>query len=101
MRRASAEIIRNVSTTLVRAGVGIQARVFSVAGGGLVQAASGGPLAGSGGVAKTRDRRKTIGWLNRRRCLAEAWERLNRNGLAFLRWASIRLMLRKLSQITT
>ena len=41
---------------------------------------------------------RTIGWLNRCRRLAKDWECLNRNGLAFLRWASIRLMLRKLCQ---
>ena len=41
---------------------------------------------------------RTIGWLNRCRRLAKDWERLNRNGLAFLRWASIRLMVRKLCQ---
>jgi transposase len=39
---------------------------------------------------------RTIGWLNRCRRLAKDWERLNRKALAFLRWASIRLMLRKL-----
>lgn len=39
---------------------------------------------------------RTIGWLNRCRRLAKDWECLNRNGLAFLRWASIRLMVRKL-----
>jgi transposase len=44
---------------------------------------------------------RTIGWLNRCRRLAKDWECLNRNGLAFLRWASIRLMLRKLCQIAT
>jgi transposase len=38
----------------------------------------------------------TIAWLNRCRRLAKDWENLNRNGLAFLRLASIRLMLRKL-----
>jgi transposase len=41
---------------------------------------------------------RTIGWLNRCRRLAKDWECLNRSGLAFLRWASIRLMLRKLCQ---
>ena len=41
---------------------------------------------------------RTIGWLNRCRRLAKDWECLNRNGLAFLRWASIRIMLRKLWQ---
>ncbi len=39
---------------------------------------------------------RTIAWLNRCRRLAKDWECLNRNGLAFLRWASVRLMLRKL-----
>ena len=38
----------------------------------------------------------TIGWLNRCRRLAKDWENLNRKALAFLRLASIRLMLRKL-----
>ena len=41
---------------------------------------------------------RTIAWLNRCRRLAKDWERLNRNALAFLRWASIRLMVRKLCQ---
>ena len=41
---------------------------------------------------------RTIGWLGRCRRLAKHWECLNRNALAFLRWASIRLMLRKLCQ---
>src|ERR1700742_2642831 len=41
---------------------------------------------------------RTIGWLNRCRRLAKDWECLNRNALAFLRWASVRLMLRKLCQ---
>jgi transposase len=41
---------------------------------------------------------RTIGWLNRCRRLAKDWECLNRSALAFLRWASIRLMLRKLCQ---
>lgn len=39
---------------------------------------------------------RTIGWLNRCRRLAKDWENLNRNALAFLKLASIRLMLRKL-----
>jgi transposase len=43
---------------------------------------------------------RTIGWLNRCRRLAKDWECLNRNALAFLRWASIRLMIRKLCQKT-
>jgi len=41
---------------------------------------------------------RTIGWLNRCRRLAKNWGCLSRNGLAFLRWASIRLMVRKLCQ---
>ncbi|MGH7156093.1 MAG: IS5 family transposase [Acetobacteraceae bacterium] len=41
---------------------------------------------------------RSIGWLNRCRRLAKDWECLNRNGLAFLRWASIRMMVRKLCQ---
>ena len=39
---------------------------------------------------------RTIGWLNRCRRLAKDWENLNHNALAFVRLASIRLMLRKL-----
>jgi putative transposase len=39
---------------------------------------------------------RTIGWLNRCRRLAKDWECLNRKALAFLKLASIRLMLRKL-----
>lgn len=39
---------------------------------------------------------RTIAWLNRCRRLAKDWENLDRKGLAFLRLASIRLMLRKL-----
>nr|AMK59373.1 insertion sequence element putative transposase [uncultured bacterium UPO57] len=39
---------------------------------------------------------RTIGWLNRCRRLAKDFECLNRNALAFLTLASIRLMLRKL-----
>ena len=41
---------------------------------------------------------RTIGWLNRCHRLAKDWECLSDNGLAFLRWASIRLMVRKLCQ---
>jgi transposase len=39
---------------------------------------------------------RTIGWLDRCRRLAKDWENLTRSALAFLRLASIRLMLRKL-----
>ena len=41
---------------------------------------------------------RTIAWLNQCRRLAKDWERMNRNALAFLRWASVRLMVRKLCQ---
>ena len=41
---------------------------------------------------------RTIGWLNRCRRLAKDWECLNRSALAFLRWSSVRLMLRRLCQ---
>ena len=43
---------------------------------------------------------RTIAWLNRCRGLAKDWECINHNALAFLRWASVRLMLRKLRQNT-
>ncbi len=43
-----------------------------------------------------RDGAKRAAWLNRCRRLAKDWECLNRNALAFLKLASIRLMLRKL-----
>ena len=43
---------------------------------------------------------RTIAWLNRCRRLAKDWECLNQKALAFLRLASIRLMLRKLCQKT-
>jgi putative transposase len=39
---------------------------------------------------------RTIAWLNRCRRLAKDWENLDLKALAFLRLASIRLMLRKL-----
>ena len=41
---------------------------------------------------------RTIGWLNRCRRLAKDWECLSSRARAFLHLASIRLMLRKLSQ---
>jgi len=41
---------------------------------------------------------RTFAWLNRCRRLARDWENLNQRALAFLRLASIRLMLRKLCQ---
>ena len=39
---------------------------------------------------------RTIAWLNRCRRLATDWENLNRKALAFVRLASIRLMVRRL-----
>lgn len=44
---------------------------------------------------------RTIGWLNRCRRLAKDWECLNENGRAFLRWAAVRLMVRKLCKAAT
>ena len=44
---------------------------------------------------------RTIAWLNRCRRLAKDWERLNHDALAFLQWASVRLMVRKLCQAKT
>jgi len=44
---------------------------------------------------------RTIGWLNRCRRLAKDWECWNRNTFAFLRWASVRRMVRRLCQGTT
>jgi transposase len=41
---------------------------------------------------------RTFAWLNRCRRLAKDWENLNASALSFLRWASIRLMMRKLCQ---
>ena len=41
---------------------------------------------------------RTSAWLNRCRRLAKDWKRLNRNALAFLKWASVRLMLQRLCQ---
>lgn len=38
----------------------------------------------------------TLAWLNRRRRLAKDFENRTRNALAFLKLASVRLMLRKL-----
>ena len=43
---------------------------------------------------------RSIAWLNRCRRLAKDWECLNQNALAFLRWASVRLMVRRLCQDT-
>ena len=41
---------------------------------------------------------RTFAWLGRCRRLAKDWENLNRKALAFLRLASIRIMLRKTMQ---
>jgi transposase len=41
---------------------------------------------------------RTLAWLNRCRRLAKDWENLNRTALAFLKLASIRLMMRRLCQ---
>ena len=43
---------------------------------------------------------RSFAWLGRCRRLAKHWECLNRRALAFLRLASIRLMLRKLCNPT-
>jgi transposase len=43
---------------------------------------------------------RTIAWLNRCRRLAKDWENRNHTALAFLRLASIRLMLRRLCNPT-
>jgi transposase len=40
---------------------------------------------------------RTLAWLNRCRRLAKDFENLSRTALAFIKLASIRLMLRKLS----
>ncbi len=39
---------------------------------------------------------RTIAWINRCRCLAKDYENLNRTTTAFIRLASIKLMLRRL-----
>ena len=41
---------------------------------------------------------RTIAWINRCRRLAKDYENLNRTALAFIRLASIRLMLRRLTR---
>ncbi len=43
---------------------------------------------------------RTIAWLNRCRRLAKDWECLNSSALAFLHWASVRVMLRRLCRKT-
>ena len=44
---------------------------------------------------------RTVAWLNRCRRLSKDWECLNHNALALLRWASVRLMVRRLCQNRT
>ncbi|WP_407927259.1 transposase [Komagataeibacter medellinensis] len=44
---------------------------------------------------------RTIAWLNRCRRLSRDWECLNCNALVFLRWASVRMMLRRLCNHTS
>jgi hypothetical protein len=51
--------------------------------------------------SKCRIVERTFAWLGRYRRLAKDWENLNRKPLAFLRLASIRLMLRKLCNPST
>src|SRR5882757_6458177 len=51
--------------------------------------------------SKCRIVERTFAWLGRYRRLAKDWENLNRKALAFLRLASIRLMLRKLCNPST
>ena len=41
---------------------------------------------------------RTFAWLNRCRRLAKDWKCHSRKALAFLHWASVRLMIRKLCQ---
>ncbi len=41
---------------------------------------------------------RTIAWINRCRRLAKDYENLNRTAIAFIRLASIRLMLRRLTR---
>jgi len=45
-----------------------------------------------------RDGVKRIAWINRCRRLAKDYENLNRTAIAFIRLASIRLMLRRLTR---
>jgi transposase len=47
-------------------------------------------------LPKRRIVERTIAWLSRCRRLSKDWENLNDSALAFIRLASIRLMLRKL-----
>ena len=46
-------------------------------------------------LPKRRIVERAIAWLNRCRRLSKDWECLNRNALAVLRWASVRLTLRR------
>ncbi len=74
-RRAVAKILRSVNVEIVKRSD--QAKGFVV-------------------LPKRWIVERTFAWLGRCRRLARDWENLNRKALAFLRLASIRLMLRKL-----
>ena len=55
----------------------------------------------AGGFVALPERRiveRSVAWPKRCRRLAEDWDRLNRDALAFLPWASARLMARRLCQ---
>ena len=49
-------------------------------------------------LAKRRVVKRTIAWICRNRRLAKDYQNLNRTALAFIRLASIRLMLRRLTR---
>ena len=74
-RRAVAKVLKNVKVEIVKRSD--QAKGFVV-------------------LPKRWIVERTFAWLGRCRRLAKDWENLNRRALAFLRLASIRLMLRKL-----
>ncbi len=74
-RRAVAKIFKNVNVEIVKRSD--QAKGFVV-------------------LPKRWIVERTFAWLGRCRRLARDWENLNHKALAFLRLASIRLMLRKL-----
>ncbi len=50
-------------------------------------------------LPKRRIVERFFAWINHNCRLAKGWKRMNRNALAFLRWASGRVMLRKLCKI--
>ena len=45
-----------------------------------------------------QERERTIAWINRCRRLAKDYENLNRTAIAFIRLASIRLLLRRITR---